>query len=103
MDDRSRHRFTLAALASAAAIPAAPILLVLALLAEHLGSYRGTCGPYPTDIPAFPCGVGEYLVNFFEPFAMAGLLVISIALMLVTAAALAVAWTLGMLAWSLRR
>lgn len=97
--ERSRHGFTLAALASVAAVPLGPVALVLFFVAEHLASYRGSCGPYPTDIPAYPCGLGEYLVNFFEPFAMAGLVALSVGVMLLTVAALTLAWALGVTVW----
>jgi hypothetical protein len=76
------------------------------LLSIHAASYAGVCGPYPTDIPAHACGFEEYLVNFFEPFAMAGLLVISIASMVATTALVALAWALaglgGLVARALR-
>ena len=88
---------------SVASVPLAPVLVVGLLLADHAFSYTGTCGPYPTDIPAFPCGFGEYVANFFEPFAMAGLLVISVLTMLVTLVLVASLWALGALVWVITR
>lgn len=86
---------TLAAIASALAIPGVPVLLVLAFVAEHVASFHGTCGPYPTDIPAYPCGFAEYLANFANPFALAGLFALSTAAAVATTAALAIGWLIA--------
>lgn len=83
---------TLAALVSLLAIPGVPVLLVLGFFADHASGYHGICGPYPTDIPAYPCGFGEYLENFANPFALAGLFAISIVAAVLTAGVLAALW-----------
>ena len=68
------------------------VLLVLGFFADHASGYHGICGPYPTDIPAYPCGFGEYLENFANPFALAGLFAISIVAAVLTAGVLAALW-----------
>ena len=58
-------------------------------------SYEGLCGPYPTDIPAYPCAIGDYMVGLFEPFAAAGMLVIASSVAMLTfvvAALVSVVW-----------
>lgn len=103
MTSPRESRVVLAALASALAIPGVPVLLVLGFVADHVASFRGMCGPYPTDIPAYPCGFAEYLVNFASPFAFAGLVGLSIVAALVTTLVLLIAWSLAAIALSLTR
>jgi len=103
MSSSRESRVVLAALASALAIPGVPVLLVLAFLADHIASFRGTCGPYAPDISAYPCGFAQYLVNFASPFAMAGLIGLSIIAAVLTTMVLLLAWTVAAIAWSLTR
>lgn len=84
---------------SIAAVLGAPVLLIVVSLTAHAFSYRGMCGPYPTDIPAFPCGFGEYMRNFAGPFALVGLVMLSIAAAFVAAVLVALAW----LGWGIVR
>ncbi len=94
---------TLAAIVSVLAIPAGPVAIVAFFLVDHVLAYRGTCGPYPTDIPAYACGFGEYLVNFAEPFAVAGLVALSVIAMALTLVVLTASWLVGGLVFWLRR
>ena len=61
-----------------------PLGALSVLLSEHAASFAGSCGPYPTDIPAYACTFGEYVEGFFEPFAAAALLVMVFTLAAVT-------------------
>lgn len=85
---------TLAALVSLLAIPGVPVLLVLGLFVHHASGYHGLCGPYPTDIPAYPCSFAEYLANFANPFALAGFVALSVVAAFLTMSVLAVLWTI---------
>lgn len=103
MHARSKHAFALAVVLSVLAIVLAPALVIVGLLAGHAASYDGLCGPYPTDIPAHPCDFGTYLVNFFEPFALVGLIVIAVVTVVGALGLVGAAWTLGALVWVVRR
>jgi hypothetical protein len=45
---------------------------------DHLWEYNGHCGPYAPDIKRHPCGFGRYAKNFFSPFAVAGIYMVSL-------------------------
>lgn len=89
-------------LLSIALVLGAPVALASILFADHALAYRGTCGPYPTDIPAFPCGFGEYAINFFEPFALAGLIVLGVGAALAASGLVFVGWLVAVLVWLAR-
>jgi len=84
---------------SIALVVSAPVLVVGVALADHVLTFHGMCGPYPIDIPAYPCGWGEYMRNFAEPFALAGLTVISIAACVAAVALVGAGWLIGTVAW----
>ncbi len=94
---RSSQQSLVVVAVTIAATLGAPLVVVGVLLGVHTASYDGVCGPYPTDIPAFPCALDEYVAGFFEPFAALGLIVIS----LVTATLAALVSALGGLVWIL--
>lgn len=78
---------------AAASTIAAPLVVDLVLFAVYAASYKGTCGPHPTDIPAHPCAYREYLGEFLgDPFALVGLMMIDVAVF-VAAALLASVFT----------
>lgn len=60
----------------------------------HAAAFRGECGPYAPDISAHACGLGTYLINFFSPFAVAGMVMLSPVIMGSVALLLAFGWCL---------
>ncbi len=65
---------------------AAPLVVDLVLFAVYAASYKGSCGPHPTDIPAHPCPYPEYLGEFLgDPFAIVGLVMIDVGVFVVAA------------------
>ena len=71
------------------------LLVVAAIFGQHAMAFRGTCGPYPTDIPAYPCGFGEYVENFFGGFSGIGLFMIAVGTVVVTALAVGALWVVA--------
>jgi hypothetical protein len=91
---QSGKRIARAVIIAAGSTVAAPLVVDLVLFAVYAASYKGVCGPHPTDIPARPCGYGDYLGDFLgDAFAVAGLLMIDVAVF-VAAALLASVFTL---------
>ena len=62
-------RWPLAILPSIGFVLVPPLVTVLGFYVDHALDYRGFCGPYPTDIPAYPCLYSEYSSAFFGGFS----------------------------------
>ncbi len=77
-----------------AAVLLSPAMIFGACFLVHAATYRGVCGPYAPDISAHWCGFGTYLVNFFSPFAVAGMAMLSPVIMLCFATVLLFGWGL---------
>lgn len=88
----SSRALGLALMASVLVPIGAPLLAVGAFFVDHAAGYHGTCGPYPTDIPAYPCGFVEYATDFFGGFSGIALTMIAIATGLGAFALVAAAW-----------
>jgi hypothetical protein len=82
---------------------AAPVLVVGGLFLDHAAGYHGSCGPYAPDIPVHPCSFPVYLRNFFSPFAVMGLMMLSVVAVGGAGALVAVAWVVGVVVWMIRR
>lgn len=88
----SSRALGLALIASVLLPIGAPLLAVCGFFVDHAAGYHGTCGPYPTDIPAYPCGFEEYATNFFGGFSGIALFMVALVTGVGAAASVAAAW-----------
>ena len=88
---------------SAGFIVVSPLVALGAALLHHAANFAGTCGPYATDIPAHPCGFETYVANFFSPFAVMGMLVLTPVVMIAASVLVAAIWGGAFAVRALRR
>ncbi len=100
---RRRPRLPLYAVLSAVFVAASPLVALGAALGHHAVSFTGTCGPYAPDISAHPCGFETWVANFFSPFAVMGMLMLTPVVWLAAAIGVAVAWGVAFAVRALRR
>lgn len=58
-----------------------PLLFDAVLFVHHVATYRGICGPHPTDIPAHSCGFATYSREFFTGWEAIGFVILDACLL----------------------
>lgn len=80
-----------------------PLVFDLALWCAYLASYRGTCGPHPTDIPEHACSYATYSAEFWGGFDGIGLILCDIAMAFAASILVCTFWTAAGIATLLDR